>query len=391
MFNLTTPPILSGTTEHQLMQLRSYLYQMSEQLNMASLSIENNSVVVESRQGKPSESAGEYNELRSLINKTAEYTEKQITVINNLTGEHTKSINKLNVDVGANNQSLLEVFDDITKLNGDIKANVTVTTQNTESITKLNEDLEANVTTTTQNTESITKLNEGLEANVTTTTQNTESISKLNEEVEANAELITNTSEYTSGQIDDLRGRVNSNTDEIASLSATVMSEYVAKSEYGTWQEDICNQIGINSDSITQALSYISALTADINNANASFSDYVVATEGYIKAGIVEWSEDGTTPLFGVAVGQNLTYREVTISGETYAEIDKTNFLATFTAKSLKFWQDNQVVAYVSNNKLYITNAEIVAHMSVKTMSMGDKFEVRASSSEGFVIEYIGE
>ena len=370
MFNLTTPPILSGTTEHQLMQLRSYLYQMSEQLNMASLSIENNSVVVESRQGKPSESAGEYNELRSLINKTAEYTEKQITVINNLTGEHTKSINKLNVDVGANNQSLLEVFDDITKLNGDIKANVTVTTQNTESITKLNE---------------------GLEANVTTTTQNTESISKLNEEVEANAELITNTSEYTSGQIDDLRGRVNSNTDEIASLSATVMSEYVAKSEYGTWQEDICNQIGINSDSITQALSYISALTADINNANASFSDYVVATEGYIKAGIVEWSEDGTTPLFGVAVGQNLTYREVTISGETYAEIDKTNFLATFTAKSLKFWQDNQVVAYVSNNKLYITNAEIVAHMSVKTMSMGDKFEVRASSSEGFVIEYIGE
>ena len=331
MFNLTTPPILSGTTEHQLMQLRSYLYQMTEQLNIASEALQNNTAVLAADKvsgSRVEESAEEYSALRSLITKTAEHTEKQITVINNLTGEHTQSI---------------------TKLNGDLEANVTTTTQNTESITKLNEDLEAN------------------------------------------AELITNTSEYTSGQIDDLRGQVNANTDEIASLSATVMSEYVAKSEYGTWQEDICNQIGINSDSITQALSYISALTADINNANASFSDYVVATEGFIKAGIVEWSEDGTTPLFGVAVGQNLTYREITISGETYAEIDKTNFLATFTAKSLKFWQDNQVVAYVSNNKLYITNAEIVAHMSVKTMTMGDKFEVRASSSEGFVIEYIGE
>lgn len=288
MFNLTTPPILTGDAVNQLTQLRSFLYQMTEQLNMASIQLDEkvNTVSIASSSGSKAKSvaeekAGEYNALKALITKTADYTEEQIAIVNN---------------------------------------------------------------------------------------------------------LITNTTNYTDSQMADIRTQVETNTDGIAGLSATVSSEYVAKSEYGTWQEDVINQLSINADSIDQNLKYLSQLQVDVEKANASFSNYVVATEGSIKVGIVEWSEDGTTPLFGVAVGQDVTYREVTVDGVTYAEINKDKFLATFTSKALKFWQGEQLVAYITNNELYITNTRIIGNLGI-----GEAFNIRADNVVGFVIEYIGE
>ena len=265
-----TPPILTGDAINQLTQIRSYLYQMTEQLNMASVQLDEKVIEVSNASSSSSSSdaksvldskAEEYNALRSLIVKTADYTNEQINVVNN---------------------------------------------------------------------------------------------------------LITNA------------------TDDISELSATITSEYVAKSEYGTWQEDIKHQLAINADSITQTLSYLSNLEANVEAANSSFNNYVVATEGSIKMGIVEW--DGTTPIIGIAIGQDITYKEVTIGNETYAEIDKNKFLATFTSKALKFWQGEQLVAYITNNELYITNTRIIG-----SLGMGDVFSIRADSNVGFVVEYIGE
>ena len=282
-----TPPILTGDAINQLTQIRSYLYQMTEQLNMASIQLDEkvNTVSAATPSGSTKsvteEKAGEYNALKALIVKTADYTNEQITIVNN---------------------------------------------------------------------------------------------------------LITNTTDYTDSQMADIRTQVESNTNEISGLSASVTREYVAKSEYGTWQEDVKNQLVINADSITQTLDYLANLQANVDEANSSFSNYVVATEGSIKMGIVEWSEDGTTPIIGIAIGQDITYREVTIGNETYAEIDKNKFLATFTSKALKFWQGEQLVAYITNNELYITNTRIIG-----SLGMGDVFSIRADSNVGFVVEYIGE
>ena len=61
-------------------------------------------------------------------------------------------------------------------------------------------------------------------------------------------------------------------------------------------------------------------------------------------------------PVYGVAVGQDLTTHEV--DGETV--VDQRQFRSTFTANRLSFWQDETEVAYISNNKLYIRSAEVL-------------------------------
>ena len=84
----------------------------------------------------------------------------------------------------------------------------------------------------------------------------------------------------------------------------------------------------------------------------------------YIRTGIVYY--DGAVPVYGVAVGQDLTCRE--IDGQRVVE--QSNFRAVFTASRLSFWQDATEVAYVSNNRLYITNITVLGAIAVGQWSV---------------------
>lgn len=310
MFNLTSPPMLSGDEKNQLMQLRTFLYQMTEQLNMASIQLDEKVGAVSSASPSSSsstksmaeEKAGEYNSLKSLILKTADYTKEQITIVNNL--------------IGDTNEQIVIIDGKVTDTNA----------------------------------------------------------------------LLTNTSDYTASILDKIRGDVDTNTDAITGLSAKISKEFVAVSDYGSWQEAVNHQLSLNADGIQQTLDYYSRLEA-VETSNASFNEYIVATEGNIKIGIVDWEDENKTiPLVGVAIGQDITCREVTVGNVKYAEVNKDKFLATFTSKALKFWQGDQVVAYITNNELYIVNARIIGSLGV-----GEMFSIRADSSVGFVVEFIGE
>lgn len=110
---------------------------------------------------------------------------------------------------------------------------------------------------------------------------------------------------------------------------------------------------------------------------DAAFRHYKVDTEGYIRTGIVSY--DGAVPVYGVAVGQDLVCREV--DGEQVVE--QNNFRAVFTATRLSFWQDATEVAYVSNNRLYITNITVLGGIAI-----GD-WSVEAAES-GLAFRWIG-
>ena len=131
-----------------------------------------------------------------------------------------------------------------------------------------------------------------------------------------------------------------------------------------------------NPEALTQYYSFFADLQASTETVSAAFEQYRVETEGYIRTGIVCY--DGAVPQYGVAVGQNLTCREV--DGETVVE--QNDFRATFTASKLSFWQDASEVAYVSNNRLYITNITVLEGMSIG--------EWEISSENGLVIRWMG-
>ena len=163
----------------------------------------------------------------------------------------------------------------------------------------------------------------------------------------------------------------------VGDLNSKLGKEYVAVSQFGTYLERLNAEISIDPAAIEQYYKFFSELKANVDAISANFTDYRVETEGYIKTGIVDYDAAGV-PVFGVAVGQNLSTVEV--GGETVVE--KKNFRATYTASKLSFWQDAVEVAYVSNNKLYITNITALGKVTI------GKWDI--DPSNGLAFKWIG-
>lgn len=168
--------------------------------------------------------------------------------------------------------------------------------------------------------------------------------------------------------------RVEKTTQE---LTAQLKENYVAASDFGQYIATLSAYLEANPEALTQYYSFVSDLKANVEAVDAAFSHYKVDTEGYIRTGIVYY--EGAVPVYGVAVGQGLTCREV--DGEKV--VDQSNFRAVFTATRLSFWQDATEVAYVSNNRLYITSITVLGGIGIGKWSIG-------TAEDGLVFRWIG-
>ena len=169
-------------------------------------------------------------------------------------------------------------------------------------------------------------------------------------------------------QYDTLRSMILKTAEQVEKtteeLTARLKEEYVASSDFGSYVAKLSAYLEANPQAMTQYYSFFSDLKANVEKVDAAFSHYKVDTEGYIRTGIVYY--DGAVPVYGVAVGQDLTCRE--IDGQRVVE--QSNFRAVFTASRLSFWQDATEVAYVSNNRLYITNITVLGAIAVGQWSV---------------------
>lgn len=163
---------------------------------------------------------------------------------------------------------------------------------------------------------------------------------------------------------------------EMDRLSAQLAGEYVATSEFGTYLERLNSTIEADPAAITQYYSFFSDLQSNVEAVSAAFDSYRVETGGYIRTGIVYY--DGAVPVYGVAVGQDLTVTEV----DGQQVVEQNNFRATYTASKLSFWQDATEVAYVSNNRLYISNITVLSGVTL------GKWDI--STAGGLVFKWIG-
>lgn len=125
-------------------------------------------------------------------------------------------------------------------------------------------------------------------------------------------------------------------------LERTYDSRYVATSDYGTFVEETNMIIRETAENITNILT-------DIQTIN----DYIVATNAYIRTGILD--NTGTVPIIGVEVGQETTEDGVTVF----------NKFSRFTAEGVFFYLNTSTdpVAWMTGKKLYITNAEITTSL----------------------------
>lgn len=128
-------------------------------------------------------------------------------------------------------------------------------------------------------------------------------------------------------------------------INARLAGEYVAQSDFGTYTELTEQQILANSTAIDQVFTNLQQIITDIEG----MSHTLIEVNAHIRSGILYYDEKGV-PVYGVEIGQ-----KTQIDGE-----EVFNQFARFTAEKLSFFDSNGVeVAYISDQKLYISHVEV--------------------------------
>lgn len=186
-------------------------------------------------------------------------------------------------------------------------------------------------------------------------------------------------------QYNDLKSLIIKTASDVRSemdrVEAQLRSEYIAKSEWGTYEENIRADFEATAAGVVESYGYESRLDS-LDDMAADFDSYMIETSGYIKRGIIGY-DASNVPIIGIAIGQDIKSTTVTIGGEVYEEIDMTRSLATYTSNRVTFWQNGVEVAWFSNSELVCTNLKIADRITI-----GDLWEI--SRSNGFAIKWIG-
>jgi len=149
-------------------------------------------------------------------------------------------------------------------------------------------------------------------------------------------------------------------------INANLDGLYVAQSDFGTYVNETNQKIEANSEGIRQHYENIQKILSDIDAINE------IVSNAYIKTGLLDYADDGT-PIYGLEIGQKNEVEGVEV-------FDK---FARFTSDRMSFYDQNDTeVAYISDYKLYITNAEITG-----TLTLGG---YKIDTSNGLSFKWVG-
>lgn len=168
-------------------------------------------------------------------------------------------------------------------------------------------------------------------------------------------------------------------------ISKRLEGVYVAEATFpdgiATFIEKTSNDVIANSTYIKQMYENVQKISSSVTG----IEDALTKVNALIKTGLLYYvGEDGKeydselengTPVYGVEVGQTVTDED---GNELF------NKFARFVANRLSFYdQNNDEVAYISDYKLYITNAEVTG-----TIKLG-AFEI--PTERGFTLRWVGK
>lgn len=159
-------------------------------------------------------------------------------------------------------------------------------------------------------------------------------------------------------------------------VTRTLQSDYLAKSEYGSFKKWAELQLDMNAQNLTQYFTQTDALESSLKEAEKLFDSYITNTNAYIRTGLLHENEAGI-PIYGVEIGQKTTQ---IVDGKEIEVV--SDLVSRFTSNRLSFYQGEAEVAYISNQRLYITDAEVTGSLTV-----GDWL---ISTVNGFSLQWVG-
>lgn len=194
---------------------------------------------------------------------------------------------------------------------------------------------------------------------------------------------------YTTGQIDTIVEEIDRDTDAKIDLakdeiSLSVSQTYVTQTTYNQKVLDYDTEIGNITNTVTEHTDSISDLSVDV----AGISNTVQTHYEQITDDLTEYKETIRTQF--LQTNDDFTFRFDNISdlinqvsdteGQHYSELHKyirfvdgkvilgeegNPFTAELDNQKLAFKQNGTEVAYISNNKLYITSSEISVDLKI--------------------------
>lgn len=151
-------------------------------------------------------------------------------------------------------------------------------------------------------------------------------------------------------------------------ISSRIVGSYVAESDFGAFVEKTEQEIVQSSTDIEQIFHNMQGILTDLETLNFTLAE----VNAHIKSGLIYYDDEGI-PVYGLEIGQRNT-----VDGE-----EVFNKFARFTSDRLSFYDQNDTeVAYISDYKLYITNAEVTG-----TLKLGGFL---VDTSKGLTIKWVG-
>lgn len=136
-----------------------------------------------------------------------------------------------------------------------------------------------------------------------------------------------------------------------AEINGRLEKIYVAQSDFGTYKEQAALDIQQNADGVNQLFTNFREISGTVEEIHSQ----LLSTNAYIRTGLL-YDDGNGHPVYGLEIGQTNT-----VDGQTV--FDK---FARFSADRLSFFDSNDTeVAYISDYKLYITNAEITGGLVI--------------------------
>lgn len=172
---------------------------------------------------------------------------------------------------------------------------------------------------------------------------------------------------------------------------------YVAQSDFGIYAEETSNEIKANNTGIEQlyennrtVMTAVNTLEGNVQSASEAVNRLfrenselaqeleklftaTIETKAYIKTGLL-YEDDHGVPVYGLEIGQTNDVNGANVFSK----------FARFSSDRLSFYDRNDTeVAFISDYKLYITNAEITG-----ALTLANKFKIYYNN--GLAFQWIG-
>lgn len=166
-------------------------------------------------------------------------------------------------------------------------------------------------------------------------------------------------------------------------------SLYVAKSDFGTFEENIYTVIENTARGIVESYDYASQIQG-VQDSIGLMQQYFTAINGEIRRGIVEDPSNPGQYVTGIAISQSLKFTGQEMTGDdgyTYYYLDSGQTFGLYTSTGWQFWIDGYKMGWFDSQDSYLHVYYVVAEQGVQ---IGDAWQIVAAPDGSlFEIKYI--